>query len=201
MIQIKRYALVCAAAVFSLLPISVQAVDWNPLPDSGQTTCYDTAGNILEPCPEIGQPLYGQDGQYSGLAMFFTDNGNGTVTDSNTGLVWQQNTADTDYNGSVNSSDQLPWQDALDYCANLFFAGHNNWHLPEIFELRSLVESDRYNPAIDRVFSCNSSIYWSATSLAAANTANAWGQDFDTGRSVAALKSDSLYVRCIRTGL
>jgi hypothetical protein len=54
------------------------------LPDTGQTKCYrdvDTYDEI--PCAGTGQ-----DGDYNINPMSFTDNGNGTVTDNNTGLIW-----------------------------------------------------------------------------------------------------------------
>jgi hypothetical protein len=54
------------------------------LPDSGQSKCYDSAGS------EIVCPPSGQDGAYTLNAMSFSDNGNGTVSDNNTGLMWQK---------------------------------------------------------------------------------------------------------------
>ena len=59
------------------------------LPKTGQTTCWDTIGNVI-PCPGTGQ-----DGEIqAGVAWpspRFNDNGNGTVTDKLTGLMWTQN--------------------------------------------------------------------------------------------------------------
>jgi hypothetical protein len=88
----------------------------------------------------------------------FFDNGDGTVTDHNTGLMWQQDTAPGTYN----------WQQALSYCENLTLADYNDWRLPDVNELQSLVEYSRLNPAIDPVFSNTVSTlsfgYWSSTS-------------------------------------
>lgn len=53
------------------------------LPDTGQTKCYDSSGT------EITCTGTGQDGAYNINPMSFTDNGNGTVTDNNAGLMWQ----------------------------------------------------------------------------------------------------------------
>lgn len=70
-------------------------------PDTGQTTCYDEAGNVLNPCPTAGQPFYGQDAQYYGPARSYTkldSSGNGLpesattwvmVRDIVTGLIWE----------------------------------------------------------------------------------------------------------------
>ena len=66
--------------------------------------------NSIEiPCPQPGQPFYGQDAQYDGPQPSYQDNGDGTVTDLNTNLMWQQSDDGTTRN----------WQEALDYCEAL----------------------------------------------------------------------------------
>ncbi len=176
------------------------AANFNPLPDTGQTQCYDVDGNEI-PCPAEGQPLHGQDAQYHGPQPSYTDNGNGTVTDNNTGLVWQKDTADTNNDGSITSDDQLPWQQAIDYCNDLSFAGAGDWRLPERIELCSIVDYGRYNPSINTdYFSCQSSSYWSATNHAD-GTHDAWGITFYYGIDNNYNKTNSRYVRCVRAGL
>ncbi len=54
--------------------------------DTGQSYCYNDSVSI--PCPQAGEPAYGQDAQYAGNPPLFTDNGDGTVTDMNTSLIW-----------------------------------------------------------------------------------------------------------------
>jgi hypothetical protein len=56
-----------------------------PVVDTGQTRFFQTLSEIEK--PESGSPFYGQDASYSGLTPSYTDNGNGTVTDLNTGLM------------------------------------------------------------------------------------------------------------------
>ena len=68
------------------------------------------------------------------LANDFTDNGDDTVTDEATGLMWQQ------ANGSEGSDLQFSWRDALGYCEDLSLAGHDDWRLPDVKELQSIVE-------------------------------------------------------------
>ncbi len=193
----------CVPMVFMCCAPAV-AANFNLLPDTGQTTCYDMSGNVIA-CPAEGQPLHGQDAQYHGSAPSYTDNGNGTVTDNNTGLVWQKNTADTNNDGSITnddypSGDRMTWQDAVDYCNGLSFAGASDWRLPERIELRSIVDYGRYNPAIDPVFQCRSSGYWSATTNAY-STDYAWGVDFYGGSDNWNNKTLNVYVRCVRAGL
>jgi hypothetical protein len=81
----------------------------------------------------------------------FMDNGDGTVTDSATGLMWQK--AD---DGILRN-----WENALLYCENLSLADHSDWRLPNAKELQSIVDYNRSpdftnSPAIDPIFSCSS---------------------------------------------
>ncbi|RKZ91878.1 MAG: hypothetical protein DRR19_05965 [Candidatus Parabeggiatoa sp. nov. 1] len=69
----------------------------------------------------------------------FADNGDSTVTDKASGLMWQQADDGTGRN----------WQDSLAYCEGLELAGHNDWRLPDIKELQSIVDYTRHDPAID----------------------------------------------------
>ncbi|AKB21115.1 hypothetical protein [Methanosarcina sp. WH1] len=57
------------------------------LVDTGQTACYDDEGNEME-CPESGETFYGQNAQFTGNLFSYTDNGDRTVTDEVTGLMW-----------------------------------------------------------------------------------------------------------------
>jgi hypothetical protein len=94
----------------------------------------------------------------------FVDNGDGTITDQATGLMWTQN----------DSGQALDWQNALDSAENLVFAGYNDWRLPNIRELQSIVDYSGTFPAIDSLFNCTSitneagnsdyGYYWSGTS-------------------------------------
>lgn len=85
----------------------------------------------------------------------FLVKGDGAVTDTSTGLTWQQDTA-----GAMN------WDAALKYCASLEVAG-GGWRLPTRRELESVLDLDRYDPAIDIIAfpGTMSSYYWSSTAL------------------------------------
>ena len=102
---------------------------------------------------------------------FFVDNGNGTVTDTSTGLMWQQATA-----GATN------WNAAINYCEGLVLGGHSDWRLPNRNELQSLVDYSTYIPAIDATAFPNTtySLYWSSTTLDL-YSGSAWGVEFDDG--------------------
>ena len=95
------------------------------------------------------------------------DAGDGTVTDSCTGLMWQRDTADVNGDGQVSDAidggDIVVWENALKYCEELSFAGHDDWRLPNIRELLSLVDYGRSRPAIHPVFGVMQDEYWSSS--------------------------------------
>lgn len=131
------------------------------------------------------------------VSAAFVDNGNGTVTDTATGLMWRQASADTNGGGP----DYMNWQSALAYCENLTFAGHSDWRLPNIQELRSIVDYSTYSPAIDTsAFPDTVSLnYWSSTTYAQYSD-DAWRVTFSSGIDNYGHKSNGLYVRAVRGG-
>ncbi|MCI5125084.1 MAG: DUF1566 domain-containing protein [Candidatus Electrothrix sp. AR5] len=171
-------------ALFSFLSATVLfAANWNPLPDTGQTQCYDVSGNVIT-CPAKGEPLYGQDANYQSAAPSYKDNGNGTVTDNNTGLVWQQET------GS-----QVTWQGAIINCNNLNLAGPFAWRLPSMAELESINDYSAANEYINPIFQFFSySAYWSDEAHAT-DTTKAW--DNYIWGDLAADKSTPRLTRCV----
>jgi uncharacterized protein DUF1566 len=121
----------------------------------------------------------------------FTDNGDLTVTDNNTKLVWQQ----VDDNSTPN------WETALSYCESLTLAGQSNWRLPNVRELESIVDETTFSPAINSTDfpTTDSDYYWSSTTYQD-DFANAWTVFFDSGAAVVVPKTSSYYVRCVRGG-
>ena len=170
---------------------------WPPvriaLPATGQTLCYDTKGNVID-CDNPDWP--GQDGFYrAGCSMEgrFVDNGDGTVTDRCTGLMWQKVTALGRYN----------WKEALQYCDQLQLAGHTDWRLPNVLELQSIVNYGRFDLAIDPVFGAVSSgdvssWYWSSSTRVGGPGQEAWGVHFNGGGVTSGYKTHGDYVRAVR---
>jgi len=159
------------------------------LPATGQTRCYMGVSPWSEiDCASAEYP--GQDGFYQkGCAMEgrFVDNGDGTVTDNCTGLTWQKDTAAGKYT----------WPEALQYCEDLELGGKTDWRLPNVRELQSIVDYGRYGPAIDPVFSAESSWYWSSSSLVGSPDL-AWFVYFNLGLVDYGFKSYHDYVRAVR---
>lgn len=169
--------------VFILLSlISAEYVLAFKLPDTGQTLCYDSSGN------EISCSGTGQDGEYNINPMSYTDNGNGTVIDNNTGLMWQQQD-----DGITRS-----WDEAGTYCGSLNLGGKTGWRLPSKKELITLVDySIALRPAINAVFTnTKQSNYWSSTPYAEYPW-GAWVVQFFDGAVYGYFQND-VYVRCVR---
>ena len=105
--------------------------------DTGQNVCYDNSDKIS--CPEPGEPFYGQDAQYYGTQPSYQDNDDGTITDLNTGLMWQK----------TPTSSSFSWQDSVEYCDNLELAGYDDWRIPSAKELFSLSDFSHGWPYLD----------------------------------------------------
>ncbi len=110
-----------------------------PINATGQTICYDEQGRVMKKLKE-GDKLYGQDGNYlSGSKMSFKVNGNGTVSDLGTGLMWQQ----------IPPAEGTTWQQAKEYCENLELGGFDDWRLPTLKELFSISNFEEGWPYLD----------------------------------------------------
>jgi hypothetical protein len=123
----------------------------------------------------------------------FVDNGNGTVTDTTTGLMWQKETAPGTYT----------WQQALEYAESLIFPlnGYSDWRLPNINELQTLLDHSNFNPAIYPIFKPHtvSSDYCSSTSNIR-HSHFASSVDFYYGYVGDFAKPSICYVRAVRAG-
>jgi hypothetical protein len=180
-----------------------------PLPATGQTTCWDSNGNAIS-CAGTGQ-----DGDLrKGAPLSYTDNGDGTIIDNNTELVWEKQ---SNGDGSIHDFTNLyTWDQAFSmHVATLnsaSFAGHNDWRLPNLRELQSIVNSENFLPAVSAAFntgcapgcavticSCTQGgIYWSSSTYAGTRAA-AWGVHFENGIGTP-YKTESHYVRAVRGG-
>ena len=97
-----------------------------PVVDTGQDSCYNNYGPIR--CPETGLSFSGQDSQYQGLVPSYTDNGDSTIIDNNTGLMWLKA-----------PEGKMTWDQAMNHVQAFEYAGYGDWRLPSIKELYSLI--------------------------------------------------------------
>ncbi|MFZ3136138.1 MAG: DUF1566 domain-containing protein [Thermodesulfovibrionales bacterium] len=151
------------------------------LPDTGQTDCFDSLGNITACSLSLGQ-----DGSYTINPLFYTEDNSLTVIDKNTGLIWQR-----EDDGTARS-----WTNAANYCENLSLDGHADWRLPTYFELLTIVDYGRNNPSVDPLVfpDTNSSFYWTSTT----DVGGAKAISFDYGVSSTLLQSSVNSFRCVR---
>jgi hypothetical protein len=98
--------------------------------DTGQLHCFSDRGQLLE-APKPGDPFFGQDAFYRGPQPAYRDNGDGTISDLNTGLMWQK-TAELDR--------KLTFPEALEQAERCELADYSDWRLPTIKELYSLID-------------------------------------------------------------
>ena len=113
--------------------------------DTGQIACYDDSDELVT-CPAAGEPYYGQDNQHDGHQPSYTDNGDGTVTDNVTGLMWQQS-PDTDGDGDIDADDKLTYDEAVARASTLTLGGYSDWRPPTIKELYSLMDFSGVDPS------------------------------------------------------
>jgi hypothetical protein len=177
--------------------------------ETGQTTCFDTAGTVI-PCASTGQ-----DGELQlGASRSFTDNGDGTITDNKTGLMWEKLSND----GSIHDKDDTyTWANAFATKVGTLnsgsFAGHNDWRVPNRFELETLVNLGAVHPSTYSAFSTScpaactvltcsctqSNGYWSSSTYQN-GPSNAWAVDFGDGLTFANGRMAIRYVRGVRAG-
>ena len=117
------------------------------------------------------------------------DNGDGTITDLKTGLMWEQRHSGSTYT----------WEEAVNAVAESRFAGYSDWRLPVMWELITIVDYSRSGPAIDPIFKAVANNYWSATANATFPL-GALFVDFNVGSVNSNFKSSFYYVRAVRTG-
>ncbi|MBL7831453.1 MAG: DUF1566 domain-containing protein [Saprospiraceae bacterium] len=129
--------------IFLTLSYFIQNVSAQPvvksmlrLPDTGVNKSYTDT--------------FGEDADFTINQPYFINNGNGTVTDSVTGLIWQQ----TD-------GGEMTIENAIIYCNNLILAGYSDWRLPSAQEAFSILNHQYTNPAMDEnVFTTTLAQYW-----------------------------------------
>jgi Protein of unknown function (DUF1566) len=142
----------------------------------------------------------------------FVDNGDGTVTDAQTGLMWEKK----DDGGLLHDKDNTyTWADAMgefvsevngysaDGTAQAGLGGHSDWRMPTSAELQTILLAPfpcGTSPCIDSTFGPTvASFYWSSTTDSG-NPTSAWDVTFDNGTVLIVNKANAFYVRAVRGG-
>ncbi len=189
--------------------------------DGVSTVLVPIEGCLPHAFPATGQTTSstpGDDGAIcAGAALSYTDNGNGTITDNNTGPVWEKKD-DNNVNPLHDVDNTYTWANAFavhmaGLNAGAGFAGHTDWRLPNVKELQSIVNYGNFAPAVSSSFNtgCSSGCtvtscsctaadnYWSSTPYAGSSSF-AWSVYFNDGLVLLDAKSNSLRVRAVRGG-
>lgn len=143
------------------------------LPKTGQTTCYDAAGAVVA-CTSTGQDGELQKGVAWPSPRFTVDGTGDCVTDNLTGLMWVKNPDSTLRN----------WASAMTYANNLTLCGYDDWRLPNVNELESLLNAEQANIATwlnTQGFSNVQAFYYWSSSTYAGSTIYAWNVNMDDG--------------------
>ena len=108
-----------------------------PIVGTNQLTFYNNTTEVT--AQNAGDEFYGQNANYPGVTPNYVDNSDGTITDMNTGLMWQQS-FDHNNDGSIDVKDKLSYSELLSLVSNgVSFAGYTDWRLPSIKEMYSLI--------------------------------------------------------------
>ncbi len=130
-----NYSKMMTVFLVMTLSVSVLADLAYTIVDTGQERCYGNKAEIKY--PEDGQDFYGQDAMYQSNLPKYKSNGDGTVSDLNTGLMWIKD-----------PGEKKTYTQAVEGAGKCKVAGYTNWRLPTIKELYSLIIFSGQDPDV-----------------------------------------------------
>ena len=136
----KKYLIIIMLVIAAFLMAEITY----PVVDTGQTLSYNNQIEIA--VPTAGEAFYGQDANYQGNQPSYTDNGDDTVTDNVTGLMWQKS-IDQDGDGDIDYADKMSASEAVVNAASCTTGGYSDWRLPNIKEQYSLMNFSGIDPS------------------------------------------------------
>lgn len=195
---------------------------------------YDASGCTSQAFPATGQTTAygaGSDGDVeAGATLSYTDNGDGTITDNNTGLMWEKKSDD----GSVHDKDNTyTWSSPASYFTTnvmdgtiattflailnggLGFAGYTDWRIPNVKEVLSITDYSvpSPGPTVPPAFntscaaactvltcSCTTNSLYWSSTTYALGPQNAWWVNLNFGSPNVDGKANGRHVRAVRGG-
>ncbi|HPS30703.1 MAG TPA: DUF1566 domain-containing protein [bacterium] len=165
---------------------------------TGETNCYSNQGRIT--CPSEGEDFDGQDAQYAQYAITghcvdksYTITGTDPeeiVIDLNTDLQWQRKIPAAKYE----------WDDAIDYCESLIYGGYDDWRLPAVEELRTVVNYGKPVVFIDEFFfpDVPADYFWTSEPNISKTKNYSWRVSFVSGAVISEYYSYDAATMCVR---
>jgi hypothetical protein len=118
-----------------------------PIVGTGQASFWNSSGEEIT-APAKGAAFHGEDAQFPGAEPSYKDNGDGTISDRVTGLMWTH-TPDLDGDGTIDAADKLTLGQAIESTGKVKVGGYSDWRLPTIKELYSLISFNGVDPRLD----------------------------------------------------
>ncbi|TFG48562.1 MAG: DUF1566 domain-containing protein, partial [Candidatus Brocadiia bacterium] len=176
-----HYALFLGTQDPDAFQYSVESLGKSRLPDTGQVADYTDT--------------FGEDSDYTINPPSYTDQGDGTVTDNVTGLIWQR------LDGG-----SMDWEDAIAYADLLSLAGYQDWRLPTSDELFGILDHSRHNPALNTTYFPQSEAqYWWTCETRADDSSRVWVVNEGGGigahrisESAQAGGDKRIHIRCVK---
>ena len=186
--------------------VTIHMLCHNVMTFNGPVITYDVTSTYSDPASSVQfKVTVPKAATMTGLV----DNGDGTITDYSTGLMWVKDGTGL----GCNSGNYLSWDAALIFCSSpttgLNFAGYNDWRLPNLNELKSILNFANINPAIGTYTGSQfpwtntiSNAYWTSTSFSTNGGAAAYCVNFSNGQIIGQQKTPRnvfmCYVRPVR---
>ena len=182
----------------NLIPVWIGIVVTTGLFLMGQEAWSPVTYNGVPKTGQVTSSYTGDDGELQFGVPWpnprFSDNGDETVTDNFTGLVWTRD--------AQHISGLLNWYDCIDSCNNLEFAGFDDWRLPNALEILSLTDYENYDPALPNnhpFLNLPSPLsFWCSTTRTL--TGDAYHVALKNGTINHFSKNDARYAWCVRGG-
>jgi ribonuclease BN (tRNA processing enzyme) len=123
--QVSLFTIFVLIFIFASIAVARGDVDY-PIVDTGQYDFYGNSGEIDKPV--MGEDFYGQDATYIKNKRSYKNNGDGTIVDEITGLMWQ-----------ADAGEKKTYDEAVKEAKSLRLGGYDDWRMPTIKELYSLI--------------------------------------------------------------
>jgi len=133
-------------------------------------------------------------------AAAFSDNGDGTITDASSSLMWEKCDFGKATTTCAGAASTFSFANASTTCKNLRLVSQSDWRIPQVAELDTIVDRTKQNPSINGTYFASTTIQWHWTNEPRVSTpANGWVVMFDEGSVSDDVKTVAYPIKCVRT--